>query len=268
MGSRAPDPTLPFTYVLWLWTDPFPSRSLHPPIPKMKGSEVQVFWTFLKCIKSFQDCNQNWNKPVENASKPCGHRAYLHDASLPDESSQTPQTVASLCLLTWFHFLCCFLPPCPTPDKVNKDSIKTPCLETWLIAAPLCWHTALGATLSPSPLTVCIEVFCVGFWWKGSWGGHMCGYGRPLGHCNPGLWFWPGSSVRIILFLLSSSSKEPVSVRWPRDREESDQVSSRLSEASHWWDEHSVHQCTGARNTAPESYDRELMHRRRWLTLP
>lgn len=52
-------------------------------------------------------------------------------------------------------------------------------------------------------------------------------------------------------------------MRWPRDREESDQVSSRLSEASHWWDEHSVHQCTGARNTAPESYDRELMHRRR-----
>lgn len=142
MGSRAPDPTLPFTDVLWLWTDPFPSQSLHPPTPKMKGSEVQVFWTFLKCIKSFQDCDQNWNKPVENASKPCGHRAYLHDVSLPDESLQTPQTVASLCLLTWFHFLCCFPPPCPTPDKVNKASIKTPCLETWLIAAPLCWHTA------------------------------------------------------------------------------------------------------------------------------
>lgn len=52
-------------------------------------------------------------------------------------------------------------------------------------------------------------------------------------------------------------------MRWPRDREESDQVSSCFSEASHWWDDHAAPQPTGVRNTAPESCDRELMHRRR-----
>lgn len=105
---------------------PIPCQSLHPPVSKMKRSEVWELWAFLKCVESFQDSNKNWNKPVQNASRPCGRPTCLHDVSLPMEVCRIQRLLASLCLLMWFHFLCHFPSPCPAPDKGNKATDKLP----------------------------------------------------------------------------------------------------------------------------------------------
>ena len=107
--------------------------------------------------------------------------------------------LSSWCLTPWWKLpnsadmvsLFLLLPlPCPTPNKEKKPALWTPCLETWLVTASCCSHTVSEATFAPSTFTACTQVPCVGFWWKGPWGGHVGGHGRSSGHWNPKLWFF------------------------------------------------------------------------------